>query len=192
MAGVQLYQTEEDELPLIEAAISDGCWLVPDLQYKSPHVESLRTVEEFLAVRKEERHFFILHQSFLRLPLSLRSFEKAGEKVFYVSPTEGGPFLEFLCGGLFKDEPTGRSLIRPGFLEYRTGYWDHAITRREASPPELVDSFKKLAKMLRSNSTRIKPGKSAFWLGRVAKERLGAGAQLVGLENWTPPLTLKV
>ena len=128
MPGIQLYQSEQDEIVLVTAAVSNGYWLVPDLHYESAKVDILRTVEDFQSVRKREYHFFILHESFLRIPLCLRKIEKNGKDVFYVSQTEGGPFLEFLGGGIFKDKQSGKDRIRPGFLEYRSGYWDQNLT----------------------------------------------------------------
>lgn len=187
MAGIQLYQTEQDETLLVEAALSQGCWLTPDINYETSQVIEIRSIEEFIEIRPTERHFFILHNTFLRMPLCLREIEKNGKKVFYVSPSEGGPFLEFLGGGIFESEPPSERRIRPGFLHFNSGYWDHAITRKEPSPPELAEMFKRMSKVIRKNSLKIKPGMSVHWLGHDAKTQLLQGAKLVGYETWSVP-----
>jgi hypothetical protein len=103
MPQLSLYQTEEDELNVVNAAFEAGCWIVPDLDYEAPEAQVLKTGESFKQARRDERHFFILHKRFMRSPLHMRQILKHGRNVFYVSPSEGGPFLEFLGGGIIED-----------------------------------------------------------------------------------------
>jgi hypothetical protein len=185
MPGLQLYQTEADELVLVRAALEQGCWLVPDLSYDAPVAQRLLTVEEYQHVRTKERHFFILSESFVRAPLSMHKITKAGRDVFYISPSEGGPFLEFLGGGVFVDDSTGEGRIRSGFLEFSRHYWAADLSFRYDSPIELEQIFKKLARVVKANSFRIKPRRSAFWLGNDASAQMAFGARLVGYEQWS-------
>jgi len=185
MPGLQLYQTEADELVLVRAALEEGCWLVPDSSYDAPEAQRLLTAEEYQRVRTKERHFFILSESFVRAPLSMRKITKVGRDVFSISATEGGPFLEFLGGGLFVDDSTEEGRIRPGFLEFSRHYWAAGLSFRYDSPGELEQIFKRLARVVKANSLRIKPGKSAFWLGNDARVQMARGARLVGYEQWS-------
>ena len=45
--------------------------------------------------------------------------------------------------------------------------------------------FKKLAKVVRATSTRIKPDKAVYWLGNKAKAELLSGAKLGLHEKWS-------
>jgi hypothetical protein len=133
----------------------------------------------------EERHFFVLNEAFVRAPLSLRKITKADKSLFYVSPSEGGPFLEFLGGGAFADDSTGGRRIRPGFLTFSRRYWAADLSRTCDSPVELEEMFKRLTRVVKANSTRIKPGKSAYWLGNDARAQLADGVRLVCYEDWS-------
>ena len=185
MPGLQLYQTEADELVLVRAALEQGCWLVPDLNYETPEAQRLLTAEEYQHLRTKERHFFILSESFVRAPLLMRQITKAGRNAFYISPSEGGPFLEFLGGGVFVDDSTGEGRIRSGFLDFSRHYWAADLSFRYDSPIELEQIFKRLARVVKANSLRVKPGRSAFWLGNEARAQLASGARLVGFEQWS-------
>ncbi|MGD0631016.1 MAG: hypothetical protein ABR987_16940 [Terracidiphilus sp.] len=185
MPGLQLYQTEADELVLVKAALDQGCWLVPDLNYETDEVQRFRSTEEYQHFRTEERHFFVLSEAFVRAPLSLRKITKADRILFYVSPSEGGPFLEFLGGGSFVDDSTGGRRIRPGFFTFSRRYWAADLSRTYDSPVELEEMFKRLTRVVKASSTRIKPGKSAFWLGNDARAQMADGVRLVCYESWS-------
>jgi len=184
--GLQLYQTESDELELVKVAFEEGCWLVPDSHYETTDVDKLFTVEEYMQTRASERHFFILGKAFSLEQLIMDSFTKDGKTLFYIVPSSGGPFLEYLGGGMFVDDATGEKRIRSGFLEFSRDYWAVDLSRKKSSPPELELTYKRLAQSVKAQSTRIKPGKGIFWLGNDAKMQLKSGARLVGFESWAP------
>lgn len=185
MPGLQLYQTEPDELELVGAALEAGCWLVPASHYETTEFDKLFTIEAYMQARIRERKFFILGSEFTLEKLSMESFSKEGKTLFYIVTSSGGPFLEFLGGGLFVDDATGEKRIRPGFLEFARDYWAADLSRKRPSPPELEEMYKWLARAVKTKSTRIKPGKGVFWLGNDAKTQLENGARLVGYESWS-------
>jgi hypothetical protein len=187
MPQINLYQTEVDELEFMKGALKEGCKIVPDCNYATPEIQILNTLEEFQCSRLSERHFFILHERFIRLPLQLRPISKDGKTVYYISPSQGGPFVEFLGGGIFEDEKTQTWRIRSGFLAHPSNYWDANITKRQASPPELMEIYKRLAEAIRATSTRIKPDRSVYWLGNDAQAQLLRGAKLGLHEDWFFP-----
>ena len=184
MPQINLYQTEQDELGIVKAAFSEGCTIVPDSNYSTSEAIALETIEAFNQARVHNRHFFILNKRFSRLPIHFRKISKDGKFVYYISPSQGGPFLEFMGGGVITDE-VGTRRIRSGFLACPHGYWDAEITRKENSPPELAESFKRLSKAIRTTSTRIKPDQSVYWLGNDAKTQVEGGAKLGLHENFS-------
>jgi hypothetical protein len=185
MPGLQLYQTELDELELVKAAIDEGCWLVPDTHYNVPEPDKLSTMEEFQNARIDQRHFFILNEVFTQSPISMREISKRDEHFYYVSPNVGGPSLEYLGGGISIDGATGEKRIGPGFLEFSRDYWVADLSRKKPSPPELEEMYKRIARAVKVQSTRIKPGKGVFWLGNDARMQLEKGARLIGYESWS-------
>lgn len=187
MPGIQLYQTEVDELVLVRAAFERGCCLVPDLHLRSPEVQRLFNLEEFQNARLITRHFYIFGSSLAPHSLSIRPVEKENEIFYYVSSGVGTPSLEFLGGGIHVEPGTNRRLIRSGFLEFSREYWSEDLSRKLPSPPELEAHFLELSKVIKAHSLRIKPGKSVFWFGEDAKEQLQTGTKLVGYESWLPP-----
>jgi hypothetical protein len=186
MRELNLYQTEEDELQLVRAALSAGCRILPDSNYEVPKVLVIDNIAAFQQSRLTQRHFFILHESFQRLPVALRQIVKDGKLVYYISPSQGGPFLEFLGGGIFLNTETGTKCIRSGFLAYRSEYWDEGLTLKQPAPPELTDVYELLSKVIRATSTRIKPDNKIYWLGDYAKDQLLKGAKLGLHEQWSP------
>jgi hypothetical protein len=187
MRELNLYQTEKDELHLIKAAIAAGCKLVADSNFETPEAPVISTVAAFQTSRAEQRHFFILHESFQRLPITFRQVAKNGKQLYYVSPSQGGPFLEFLGGGIFVNDKTGTKYVRSGFLAYRPEYWDEGLAKKWPAPPELSETYGKLSKVIRVKSTQIKPDKTVYWLGDDAKAQLLNGVKLALHDQWSFP-----
>jgi hypothetical protein len=134
MPGLQLYQTEPDEISLIKAAFDLGCQLVPDTHLRSPQVQKLHSIEAFRCARVETRHFYIVSDSLAQSPLSARKVTKEnGESFYYVSPSVGTPSIEFLGGGIFEEPNAVAQLIRPGFLEFSPQYWLDSRFIKEAA-----------------------------------------------------------
>jgi len=185
MPSVQLYQSELDEVELIRTALAEGCCIVPCYDYESPEEKRLSTLEDFLGARTKVRQFFFTSESFERAPLSMREISKGGKAIFYIQQNTGGPFLQFLGGGLFLDEATGEDRIRPGLLSFSRHYRAEDLSWQHASPPELEEMFKQFLRVIKKNSVRIKPGKSVFWLGKDAEVQVRRGAKLIGYENWS-------
>jgi len=115
----------------------------------------------------------------------MREISKGGKAIFYIQQSTGGPFLQFLGGGLFLDEATGEDRIRPGFLSFSRHYWAEDLSWQHASPPELEEMFKWFLRVIKKNSVRIKPGNSVFRLGKDAEVQVRRGAKLIGYENWS-------
>lgn len=185
MPGLQLYQTEVDELALVRAALDRDCCIVPDHHYKTAEAERLSDIDAFLEARKITRHFHVLSRSLRDGPLSMQKVSNERETFYYISPNVLTPSLEFLGGGMVSPRELNAGVIRSGFLEFSREYWSADQSRKMKSPPELGVLFDELSKAVKARSVRIKPGKSVFWLGRDAKIQLEKGACLVGFETWS-------
>jgi hypothetical protein len=185
---MQLYQTESDEILLVKSALDQGCLLMPDIHFKSREVQTVFSIETFQSARVETRHFYIFSDSLDAASLPTRKVTKQnGEVFYYVSPGVGTPSLEFLGGGLFVESNTGANLIRPGFLGFSREYWTNDLSRKRQSPTELESLFKALSRAVKAHNSRIKPGKSVYWLGDNARAEMENGARLVLNESWSPP-----
>lgn len=186
MPGIQLYQTEADDCALIESVLENGCWLVPDILFTAPNASSLRTLSGFQDALVATRHFYILNEDFSSGPVALREISKAGRTVYYVSANVGTASLEFLAGGIFREPTTEARLIRPGFLEYSSAYWTEDRSRKLSSPLPALALYERLSRGVKRRNSKIKPGKTSFWLGSDALNQLRNGARLVGYEAWLP------
>jgi hypothetical protein len=185
MRGLQFYLTEVDELDLVKAAFEEGCKLIPDCPYETPDFRDLHSIAEFQQYRSQVRHFFIFGGRDELPRDAMRKVEKEARYFFYLSPNVGKPSLEFMGGGVFTDEVSGKKMVRPGFLELSKYYWATDLSKRLVSPLEIEERFKRLTSVVKRSSTRIKPGKGVFWLGSDAKLQLENGASLVGYEGWS-------
>ena len=187
MSELLFYQTERDELETIDSCFEDGCSIVPDVDYEEPRAVLLKSLSEYNSWRGITRHFFILHERFQQYPLCIRPIEKHGKTVYYVSPTQGGPFLEMLGGGIITDSKDSGQRIIPGFLSCPPRYWNADVTVSIKSPPELADTYKRLCRIVRRSGTRIRPDNSIYWVGPDAKAQLMNGAKLSLHEDWSLP-----
>jgi hypothetical protein len=186
MPGIQLFQTAIDDSLFIQAALECGCWLVPDIEFTSAEASRLQTLGDFQAALRMTRHFYILNESICNGPIVLRAVVKEGTPIHYVSAAVGTPSIEFLAGGLFRDPTTEAQRIRSGFLEFSSTFWTQDQTHKLPSPPPVKALYERLASGIKKRSSKIKPGKSTFWLGSDALNHLHSGARLVGYEKWLP------
>lgn len=188
MPGIQLFQTTKDDSLLIQAALESGCWLVPDVEFTSAEPSRLRTLSDFQAALCMTRHFYILNESFCNGPIVLRTVVKEGKPIYYVSAAVGTPSIEFLAGGMFRDPATEVQRIRSGFLEFSSTFWTEDQTHKLPSPPPVNALYERLARGIKRRCSKIRPGKSTFWLGSDAQNQLHTGARLVGYETWLPTM----
>jgi hypothetical protein len=84
-------------------------------------------------------------------------------------------------GGVFDE--AGSQFIRPGYLAYHSAYWNKKDKRMEKPPVGFIEMYQSLAKVVKKSSTRIMPGKRAYWLGPGAEKAVQDSAKLVGYEK---------
>jgi hypothetical protein len=180
VAELDLYLTENDELPLVAAAFQAGCKLIPDLHYASARYDSLNALEDYKLFRTRTRQFFLLSEKYSKCPLEMRLIEKEDKSVYYIGG-RGGPTIAFLGGGLFNEDAS--KFIRPGFISYSPRYENTAKKTMEKPPAELIETYQALVKSIKKFTARIKPGNRVYWLGPDARKEVENGAKLVGYEK---------
>jgi hypothetical protein len=161
--------------------LSNGAWLIPDVDYPQKQPALLTSESLFVAARLSVRHFFIIRDDYLKVPLEMRRIEKGGRTVYYISQREGGPTVDFLGGWIFTRGP--ERFIRPGSLSHYPTFFDTHERRFQKMPKEIVSFFSQLATHLKKSYRRIKPKKVTFWVSSNALSEVERGAKLVGLED---------
>lgn len=175
---------------MVRFILSNGACLIPDLDYSQKQPALLTNESLFLAARLSVRHFFIIRDDYLKMPLEMRRIQKGGRIVYYISQREGGPTVDFLGGGIFT-RGTER-FIRPGSLSHYPTFFDTQDERFQKMPKEIVTFFAQLVTHLKKSYRRIKPKKVTFWLSPNALNELQGGAKLVGLEDLSAEEILRV
>lgn len=183
MAELTLYLTENDELPIVALAMEMGCRLIPDLNYPVPQYDSVTTIESYRLYRDRTRLFLLVSDRFYLSPLEMRSIKKDGKTIYYLSQRSGGPTIQFLGGGVFEEH--GSKFVRPGDIGYHSTYQSTTSSTIEKPPPELVDTYKGLQKLIRRSFSHSKPAKVSLWVGPEAVDAVKHGAKLVGFEKYT-------
>lgn len=181
MPEIHLFTDYEDDVKIVEALLARRCRLVPDLKYHSVGYDEIRTVEAFLRAREEARQFFILRDDFSRLPLEIVSNQSSRESFLYIMPRNGGPALDFLCGGSFHKDAV--ELVSPAELHYYPTYWDTRAQVNRKAPREEVGLFQQLRREIKAMFTPVKLRTRTCWIGPHARERVRRGASLVGISD---------
>ena len=192
MAQVNLLQTLDDEIRLVEFGLSIGLGIVPDLQYSSPKYEILGNIKDYIKFREKARKFFLISEKFVRFPLDVRRLRKSsGETIYYIMSMFGGPAITFLGGGIVEED--GTKFIVEGDLSYYPTYYVNREAHRETHKPpaELIKIYKSLVGNLKKSSLRIKPGKGVFWIGAEAEKAIRNGAKLHAFSNMSANELLK-
>jgi hypothetical protein len=182
MPELNLYMTEKDERRAVTFAFEQGCEFIPDLHYPSNRYELISTTNQYLRCRVRTRLFFILSEKYYCCPLEMRRIQQNGRRFHYISQRSGGPTIQFLAGGSF--EAQGQEFIRSGAIGYYPTYWNTLESEMQKPSARLVSTYKSLALQIRQIATRIKLGRSIFWVGDDARRAALTGAKLVGFEKF--------
>lgn len=184
MPDLVVYLTEQDEIRFIKYALEKGTWLVPDVEYISRDYPRIENALEYESYRQRQvRAFFIQRDDFVRSPLEMRNILKHDREIFYISQRKGGPYLDFMGGGIFSE--SGTSYIRAGGFGYYPTYWDTVLERNQSAPKELRVLYSELKRFLLKGGRRLLRSKTQPWVLPGAVVSMQAGAKLVGFENHT-------
>lgn len=181
MPELGLYLSWKDIVEFVEFALREGAALVPHLHYDRPQYVTLENGTSFDEFRSKTSLFFIVKSSYLVSPLEIDSFVKKEKKLFFIVQRSGGPTIDFSFRTEFRE--SGRLFIGPSSLGHHPTYWNTTTCRNEKPPDSLVTFYKSLVKEIKKGAKRIRPGVSAYWVGRHAQELVRQGAKLVGFEK---------
>ena len=181
MPELDLYLSWKDIREFVDHVLQEGAVLVPDFDYQSEEYTAIQDSETFERLRRKTSLFFILKDSYFRSPFEIRKITKRGRVVFYIAQRSGGPTIDLLLSGEFREK--GQTWIRPGFIGYHPTFWNTKAHRNEKPPDSLVAFYNSLVKQVKKGAKRIKPGVRAHWVGGHAQELVRQGAKLVGYEK---------
>ena len=179
MPEIDLYLDKHDEVWLAKLILAKGARLVGDIRVAEPRYAEIADVDSFIAFRQNTRQFFVVHEGFSHLPLEM---VRQGVDVFqyYIMPRNGGPALNFLCGGA-KEQGSSINIL-PGGLQYYPTYWDQVSETNRLAPAAEVSFYRDLVKQIKTKYLRVRLRTRICWVGPNAVELVRSGAGLTGVD----------
>jgi hypothetical protein len=177
MPQLDAFLAEEDLHEIAGAALAAGCRVVPDLDYDQARPLELGSVDEVVRVRRERGPvmFFLVSERYRRGPLQMRAVEKSGKVVHYIEQRHGGPTVDLFAPLPEPAAPEGGApLLQPGFLGYGSSFWIGAGGAGGAdgpinlAPPELLETFAELRRLLEEGGKLVRARLRVFVVGRHA------------------------
>jgi hypothetical protein len=181
VAQCDFFMAEADEDRLVRWIFAREAVLVPDLDYGSPHYQELRNADALHGLRSRTNLFFVLHSSFYRCPLELRTYSsgaKAGG--YYLMQRNGGPALSLFCPTTYKKE--GARYLPAGMASYFPTFWNPEREENENAPQELVGFYRSLVAAIKHDAVCRKVGKRTYWIGEHAMTQFREGDLHPGME----------
>ena len=167
MPELAFFAGPELERDVVRAGLSNGAALIPDLNFKSPELAEITSVELFDEVRQRCRNFFITSPAYAESKLEVRAIVKNGEVVHYVFPLVGGPIIDISFPVRFLDGQT--PAMRAGVISYYSRYTSSTLKIDLPAPQSLVSTYKYLRRVLADKSERMTGKKGTYLLERALK-----------------------
>lgn len=177
MAQLDFYFNRTDKLELAKFLFARSCILVPSIHYRSNQYCELKRLSEYEQYIDQSCLMHILHRSFSHLNLSMDSFDKGGEKVFYIQQRNGGPTIDFYSPGRIVEY--GTTLIGCGFISIYPYYWNGDM--KISSTSELKTFYKEVRKFIIERSSVFMNNHRRYYLGLGTSQDLLAGHKLVDM-----------
>lgn len=180
MPQADFYLCERDLLDVAALLFGGGGSLVPDLDYKTPDLRTIRDVEDLRRVYRElnPQLFFGISPKWQRAPLTIRGIEKDDRTVFFILQKNGGPSIDIFCPQPFI--ANGRLAVAHGFIGYHRCYWNPISGQMEPTPEALKDVYHALRSQLAQGGLKIS-GKNREII--VTKNTQNSGLALIGLKK---------
>ena len=183
MAQLDFYLDKEDKIDLMSLVFSEGGYIIPDLNYSEPAYQLIKDIEGYKSFVDDNILFFIIHESYLKEPLTFRCINKNGHDVYYIPQKSNGPTIDFYSPGLIQKDNT--RFIGAGNVSHYSVYFNVANDKNIAVPEELNQFYKKLVKHIKQNSFAIKFSKRTYWIGKNAIDKLRDGYRLIDVPENT-------
>ena len=181
MPEIGILLTRDEEQTVIRSILDRAGWLVPDFQYEVPVPALVKTHEDYLRWRSKTRLFFVLHDSFLVVPLELRQVGRDGGLGYFIAQRTGGPTIEFLSTLEFQED--ARRWVNPGFIAHHRTFWD-AESRANVKPPQaFVTFFKETIAIMKQVAALKKIGVRRYWIGNEMSVLLENGTMHLGIQR---------
>ena len=154
MAQLDFYLSTEDKIDLMSFIFSEGGYIVPDINYEKPTYNLVKDLEGYSPFVEQNILFFIVHDSYLREPLSVRSISKDGKELFYIPQRNDGPTIDFYSSG--RIEKGGEDFIGSGNISHYSTYFSSSQNINVDVPEQLKQFYKKVSSHIKKNSFAIK------------------------------------
>jgi hypothetical protein len=181
MAELGFILSKMEEGLLVQDVLDMGAWLVPDIHYQTPELARITMLGDYERFRKVTRLFFILHPSYLRVPLDVREASKEGKSVYFIMQRNGGPTIDFLSSVEFSEG--GEHRIKPGFIAHYSTFWNTETQQNEKMPAALLKLYRELSGLVRRLSTPRRTGVRTYWIGKEVQQLLAAGSLHLGIDE---------
>ena len=160
---------KDEQVEFMQFALSNGCQLIPGIHYDNSNYLVLKTIESFL-LHFESSKFHLINEKYTLFPIEMRSFEKGGERVFYINERYGGPAIDFYSPNLIEGE---KGLIGPGFIAFYPSYYTGKA--KISAPDDLKSIYKLFVSFIKKRSKKISLTKRTFWIGNNTIELVKSG-----------------
>jgi hypothetical protein len=167
MAETSFFASRAMECALVEAALTNGIVLIPDLNFSTRELINIDSIDMFKNYREKCRKFFLTSLAYAESPLEVRSVKKGAKAMYYIFPKAGGPMIDLSLPTLFLEG--GRPAMRAGSLSYYRRYESSILKINLPAPGPLKSAYKFLVDMLARSSEKLKGNKGCYFLEKALK-----------------------
>lgn len=156
MAELNFKLTEKNVLSILGTILNEGCFIVPDLKYKTSIYQSIKSAGDFFSVRSKTNSFLILNENW---PTKLH-MEQLSDEEYVILKKMSEPFIQlFITTQHESDE-----IFEKGFIGYNLKFWDFDNNAEYRCPEQLIQSYNKISKLIKAGASKSKIGKKIYWV----------------------------
>lgn len=164
MPEIDFFQTEDEEIKLVEFIVSEGAFFIPDHKF-SPKIIEAKDTSAFIDNWPYcSGLYYIASPQYSISPLEVKSVynEHYKKEIFYIEQRNGGPVLTFSSTRVYVKN--GAKRLTNSSIGYYPTYWNTEKSVMEKPPAALIQFFKKIVKQIKRGGTEIKTTQRTFWL----------------------------
>lgn len=174
MADAYFYINDREREQLFHFLNGINVYLVPDKRYPNSNFEVVQNRDDFFKIIQNETvGFFALSDRFSTYSLYLKRNEYIkNEDAYFVMQRYGGPYFDIrLYRGFADDSPIKYKCTwlshYSRFIKLQEEYEEFKVTE------DLLESFKKTVKFLKSKCQKIKINEKYYWVSKEVSKELG-------------------
>lgn len=184
MPSIDVFASQPEIISLVEDLLRQGCQFIPDMNYGSPSTDTINDCDLLQTLAKDNPTFYVLRQDLVQSPIKVREVKSEQKHFFYVDPRTGGPALFLYWGREYSQE--GRSYLGSTNIGFYPWFKNSVTLEREIPSKSFRKFFVGLAKTVKQERRRIKPGVREYWISGEVEKRVREGLLLIGLEKFSP------